>query len=85
MPSNFGYEYTVWVNFGLSFNDHRRHRFHLNPQQWVGDVGCRPRLPTDLPKAIAELAKLFCHTHIQIDTDTGTEIQIQIQKWLPTP
>lgn len=76
----------IGVNFRLSFYDHRRHRIHLDPQQWVGDVGyCRPRLSTVLAKSYSQTfwafwAHTIAHNHRQTDTYVGINVYIFSQR-----
>lgn len=76
----------VGVNFRLSFYDHCRHRIHLDPQQWVGDVGyCRPRLSTVLAKSYSQTFWAFwehtiAHNHRQTDTYVGINVYIFSQR-----
>lgn len=80
----------VWVNMGLSFCDHRRHRLHLNPQQWVGAdaLNCPPILAESYSRTCwafghthaqtHTLNHWHAHTHTQTHTRRGMDIDIEI-------
>lgn len=76
--SNMNMMVYVWVNLGFSFYEHRRHRVHLNPKQWVG-AGKRAicQMPPSSAHRFAESYRRTCwafwpHTHacVCIDIDT---------------